>query len=134
MEFANHFAKIHAIIFLQISINGSRISEKWKLSSFEFVIVLTHHSSSKKWTQNCLAFIYCNFTPICAELQNCYGMDFGKMVCKFHFQIPHAVLHYTANFQVYITTRSTKTGNRTENRIPDQNFFFLQTLQTSTIS
>ena len=109
-EFANHFVKNHTIVFLQISTIGSLISEKWKLSSFEFVIVLTHHSSSKKWTQNCLAFIYCNFTPICAELRKSYGMDFGKMVCKFHFWIPCASLHYPSNFQVYITTRSTKTG------------------------
>ena len=48
MEFANHFAKIHAIVFMQISKNGNHISEKWKLRNFEFIFVLNHHSSSRK--------------------------------------------------------------------------------------
>ena len=123
-EFSNHFAKNHTIVFLQISANRSCISEKWKLSSFELIFVLTHHSSSKKWTQNCLIFISCNMTPIFAELQKSYGMDFGKMVCKFHFWIPRVLLYYPTNFQACIITGSTKTGNRTENRIPVREFFF----------
>ena len=110
--------------FLQISANRSCISEKWKLSSFELIFVLTHHSSFKKWTQNCLIFISCNMTPIFAELQKSYGMDFGKMVCKFHFWIPRVLLYYPSNFQACIITGSTKTGNRTENRIPVREFFF----------
>ena len=36
---------------------------------------------------------------ICADLQKNYGMDFGKMVFKFHFRTPHAELHYVPNFQ-----------------------------------
>ena len=58
MEFANHFAKIYALVFLQISTNWSRISENWKLSIFEFIFVLTHH-----W-KNELKTVYLSFLVI----------------------------------------------------------------------
>ena len=40
-------------------------------SNFEFIFVLTR----KNWTPNCLSFITCNMTPICAEFKSHMSWD-----------------------------------------------------------
>ena len=65
--------------------------------------MMSQHKNELKTAE--LSFFW-NTTPICADLQKNYGMVFGKMVCKFHFRIPHDELQYVPNFQAYITITS----------------------------
>ena len=95
MEFANHFAKIHTIVFLQISTIGSLISEKWKLSSFELIFVLNHHSSSKNELRIvCLSFLamWVLFVLNCEKamawfLAKCFANSI------FEFLVLHCIIH-----------------------------------------
>ena len=110
MEFANHFAKIHPLVSpndmyfrCQVHIN---VDVSTKQPSFWANFLLIHISSfisdeSGHLTDLKTAYINrnVNLTPEIHSIWENQRMDFGKMVCKFHFCISRVEFIYMSKFQ-----------------------------------
>ena len=115
MEFANHFAKIHTIVFLQISTIGSLISEKWKLSSFELIFVLTHHSSSKNELRIvCLSFL-AMWVLFVLNCEKAMAWILKKWFANsiFEFLVLHCIIHPIFRFVSPLEVQKPETGQKT---------------------
>ena len=114
MEFTNHFAKNHAIVFLQIGTNGSCISEKWNLSSFEFIFVLTHHSSSKNELRTVYLSFHVIWLLIVLNCEKTMAWFLAKWFANsiFEFLVLHCIIHPIFRFISPLEVQKPETGQK----------------------
>ena len=106
MEFTNHFAKIQQLVWEYTTTFGCQVQIIVDVINLWVHFLLSRYSSFKSdesghFSDFKTAYINNNenLTPKSDSIFQNQGMDFGKMVFKFHFWIPCVELNYVSNFQ-----------------------------------